>query len=256
MKRMFFLFLFLLNFPCAFGMEIKSLSVTDAIKWTIETTFGFQNVRNMQISKENGENTQVSQALSFSGVLFHSFWNGIPTFRSSMNLGFTKETHFFWTDFPEFDSEPELNKNLRCIEYDAQIMLPLKILTSRITLSPFVGYSFINYSYGDTFVSSDEAAVLYNILVFGGTFHIKQNKRFSYNCFISYSPIVVDNYRSRSIQSLNYGVEVLANTHPLSVTLFFTQKRLFRQRGRFISEGTNYVFNTSEIGFSMHLNLW
>ena len=57
------------------------------------------------------------------------------------------------------------------------------------------------------------------------------------------------------MQFINYGFELITDTHPVSLTLFFVTKKAFLQKGKLIFEGTKFNFTTAETGFSMHVNL-
>ena len=254
LRKFFISILLLLAEISAWSLEIKSISVTDEIRWSIETTSGWQNIRNV-MSKEDGISTQVQQSLHFKGILFHSFLNGTPALRSQLNLGFDKRTRFLWTDSPDFNhNEEKLNEHLRCTHFDIQGMYPVRVFY-RLWVSPFAGYSFINYSYDENFSGITDTTMAYNSVVLGMGIHHKISRSILHNYFFSYSPIVFENDSKSTIQFINYGFEIIANTHPISITLFLTSKKAFMQRGKLIFEGTDFKFTTLEAGFSMHLNL-
>ena len=254
--RIFFLSIFLLFASHgAFSFELKPITVTDDITWTLETTSGWQNITNVLVSKEDGGSTQVQKGLNFKGILFHSFWRGIQTLKSQLNLGFNQKTNFLWTENPNFFyDEYKLNENLECIEFDIQGMLPYRLLYN-LTLSPYVGYSFIDYSYEDKNLDVSSDDVMYNSMVVGLSLQHQINKQFSQIFFFSYSPIVFENYSKSKFQFINYGFEVITDTHPVSLTLFIVTKKAFLQKGRLIFEGTDFRFTTAETGFSFHINL-
>lgn len=254
MRRLFFS-IFLLCSVFAWSIEVKSLTITDEIRWSLETTAGWQNITNMRMAKEDGGSTQVKQALDFKGILFHSFWKGIQTLKSQLNLGFDQRTRFLWTDEPDFNHEEEhLNEHLRCTEFDIQGMLPFRA-TYYLTISPYVGYSFIEHSYDDNFSGIEQTTMVYNSMVVGVSAQHRFSKNIAYSYFFSYSPIVFENYTKSKTQFINYGAEIKTNTHPLSITLFLTAKRAFMHQDGKIFEGTQFNFTTAEAGFSLHLNL-
>lgn len=252
-----FLFpIFLLFFSGeTFSLELKPIAVTDDITWTLETTSGWQNITNVLVSKEDGGSSQVQKGLNFRGILFHSLWQGIQTMKSQLNLGFEQETHFLWTNQPDFyHDERNLNEALECIEFDIQTMFPYRIVYT-LTFSPYVGYSFIDYSYEENYSDKKKATVMYNSMVVGASLQHTPNKILSESIFFSYSPIVWENYSKSRMQFINYGFEFKTESHPVSLTLFFVTKKAFLQRGRLIFEGTDFRFTTSETGFAMHVNL-
>ncbi|MBQ8679343.1 MULTISPECIES: hypothetical protein [unclassified Treponema] len=253
--KLFFSVLLFLCSSVAFSLELKPISVTDDITWTLETTSGWQNITNVLVSKEDGGSSQVQKGLNFKGILFHSFWHGIQTLKSQLNLGFNQRTNFLWTENPNFFyDESNLNKNLECIEFDIQSMFPYRLFFS-FTISPYVGYSFINYAYDDKNLETTSKDVMYNSMVVGLSLQHQINKQFSQVVFFSYSPIVFENYSKSKMQFINYGFELITDTHPVSLTLFFVTKKAFLQKGKLIFEGTKFNFTTAETGFSMHVNL-
>ncbi len=253
--RTLFFSIFLLFSFSAYSLEIKSGDLLDEFRWTLETTMGWQNITNELISKENGGSTQVSEGLNFRGILFNSFYNNMPFIKSQLNLGFEQKQYFLWTDTPDFHHFGwNLNESLHCCEYDLQGMLPYR-LTYNFTVLPFLGYSFIDYTYDKTFSGESESNVMYNSMVIGVNFQHRINTIFSQHFFVSYSPIVFENYNKSKSQFINYGFEILTNTHPVSLTFFFISKRAFLQRGRLIFEGTRFKFTTAETGFALHVNL-
>lgn len=256
-SRIFFSSIFLiLTGSLSFSFELKSVNVTDDIKWTLETTSGWQNITNVLVSKEDGGSSQVQKGLKFRGILFHSFWNGIQTMKSQLNLGFNQRTHFLWTDRPNFhQGNVNLNENLECIEFDIQTMFPYRIFYT-LTLSPYVGYSFIDYSYTEKLSNSNYKSIMYNSMVVGLNLQHSPNKTFTENLFFSYAPIVFENYSKSKMQFINYGFEFITRTYPVALTLFLAAKKAFLQRGRLIFEGTNFKFTTAETGFAIHINLW
>lgn len=248
-------FLLLLSLP-VFSFELKPINVTDNIRWTLETTSGWQNITNLLISKEDGGSSQVQKGLNFNGVLFHSFWKETEILKSQLNLGFDQRMHFLWTENPDFfHDDMMLNESLECVEFDLQAMLPYKI-TYFVTVSPYVGYSFIDYSYEEEFkYGIQKDTVMYNSMVVGFGYSQRINKVFLHNFFVSYSPIVFENYSKSKIQFINYGFELISTTHPLALTLFVASKKAFLQKGRLIFDGTYFRFTTFELGFAFHIHL-
>ena len=250
----FVIFLSFLPFPVV-SLELKPITVTDDITWKLETTSGWQNITNLLVSKEDGGSSQIQKGLTFKGILFHSFWRNIQTLKSQLNLGFESKQNFLWTDKPDFHhTENRLNESLECIEFDIQTLFPYRFFYS-LSFSPYVGYSFIDYSYEDNFVSSNGNSVMYNSMVVGMSLEYRMSKVFSESFFFSYSPIVFENYTKSKMQFINYGFEVITDTHPISLTFFVVNKKAFLQKGRLIFEGTYFKFTTSELGFSFHMNL-
>ena len=236
------------------GLELKSIELSDHLYWTLETTSGWQNITNT-MTKEEGDSTQLREGLNFNGILFHSYWEGIQTLKAQLNLGFKQLTKFLWTDSPNINNgENTINENLRCSELDIQATLPYRLYYAFI-ISPFIGYSFINYSYNATFSSDERETVMYNSLVLGMSATHKVNKVFTQTAYVSYSPLVFENYSKSKTQFINFGLEVKTDTHPISITLFMNSKYAFLQKGRLIFEGTDFNFTTAEAGFSFHMNL-
>ena len=141
----FVLFLFFApNF--VFARAVTHESAFEGISWSFETTFGFQNLNNMMMSKEGGSSTQSSEALFFYGILYHAYYENLPFLKAQMNLGFDQKTKIHWSENPDFNhDDPLLNEHLRCVEVDVQYQMPV-IIGYRGLIFPFVGYTFLNYS--------------------------------------------------------------------------------------------------------------
>lgn len=219
-------------------------------EWFLETTRGIQN-----FSVGNSSSAKMTQndALEFTGLIFHSFYKLRLVSKAQLNLGFTKKPMFLWSDTPDFLHDDEnLNENLRCIEFDYQSYLP-KINYQFIRFIPFVGYSFVDYSGPE-----NSSGFAYNSIAGGIQYFCRINTYFSHGYFISYSPmfIIQGTTLEDTLHYISYGAEIMTNTHPLALTVFFNVRKAFSQMNLFrIFETTEYRFNTVELGFSFHLNL-
>ncbi len=253
-KKSLFLTIVLLLFSATIlnAIEVSFENPEEDVLWTFETTSGIQNLRNVLVSSTKDKT--VSQLLNFKGILFNSYHNKIQRVKSKLNLGFTQKSKFMWTDLPDFVHENDLTYNLRCIEFDTQFMYPIRIKYD-FSLSPFLGYSFFDYSYNESFSGINSETYKYSSFLFGLRFQMLFTKAFINSLYFSYSPIVFENNKKTPIQFFNYGVEIKTNTHPLSLTFFASMRNAWQQRKILIFEGMKGKFDTSEIGFALHLNV-
>ncbi len=254
-KKIFFLstILILLASANLNAIEFSFLNPEDEqIVWTFETTSGLQNLRNILVSSTKDKT--VSQLLNFKGILFNSYHNNVQRIKSKLNLGFSQKTKFMWSDLPDFVHENDLTRNLRCIEFDTQFVYPVRIKYD-FGVSPFIGYSFFNYSYKENFSGITSETYKYSSFLFGVRFQLLFTKAFINSVYVSYSPIVFENNKKSPIQFFNYGIEIKTNTHPLALTFFASMRNAWQQRKMLIFDGMKGKFDTSEIGFALHLNL-
>lgn len=252
--RKIFISIFLLCSIAAHSLEIKSERVIEGFSWVLETTKGWQTITEV-LSKEDGGDIQLRQGLNFKGILFRSFWYDLQIVRSHMNLGFDRKTHFLWTEKPDFNSEDmRYTEGLRCVDYSIQVMFPYRPIYS-LTISPYMEYSFIEHSYDENFSGVELSTVMFNSIFAGIEFWHKISKRISQNLFFSYSPLVFENYSKSKMQFISYGFEIVADTHPVSLTLFLSNKKTFLQRGKLIFDGVNFQFTAFVTGFALHINL-
>lgn len=234
------------------AIEVASVSPDEEILWTFETTSGMQNLRNIPVI-DNREK-KVSQLLNFKGILFNSYHDKIQFLKSQLNLGFAAKTKFLWTDLPDFVHENHLSQELRCIEFDMQAMLPLRFKYD-FGISPYIGYSFFNYSYNENFSGINAQTYKYSSFHLGFRFQTMVTKAFINTYNFSYSPLVFENTKYSPIQFINYGIEIRTNTHPLSLTFFGSRKQAWQLRKSVIFKGTKTNFDNSILGFALHLNL-
>ena len=250
----FIIFFLSLN---AYGVHIYSVSPVDDSEWTFETTLGFQNITQMLMSQESGSNSQSYTALNFSGILFHSYYKKRLTGKAQLNLGFTEIPRFFWSDQPDFEHDDSLNEKLKCVEFDYQFYLPFISMYS-FSILPFAGYSFVNYSYEPSFGQSYVNSFSYYSLSAGIQYFNRFSRAFSQTYFFSYSPmfLIQGLEVENAIHYFNYGAEFTVDTHPLAVTLFIIYRKAIKQSNiAEIFDETKYSFNTTEIGFSVHMNI-
>lgn len=255
-RRNFFLLFVLFSFFAfpAFSMEIKSLFPIAGLHWTLETTSGFQNIENSDISSVDGNESYTKQLLALRGILFHSFFDNILLTSAQLNLGFGKRTDFLWTERPDFEHEITLNMQLRSIDFDVQKLFPIKN-DGKLSVSLFGAYSYFKIAVDKSQTGFSGKTFTYNSFSGGiqGIFNF--SKTFSQHGYVSYSPFVIYGYRPSSVKFLNFGLEFRTETHPVSVTLFYNGKHAFKQKGRTVFDGINKNMNSMEVGFSVHLNL-
>ena len=241
------------------ALELKAYDPLTQLEWTFETTRGFQNLRNIVMSKEGGTQTSTSEALMFAGILFHSDLQSYMHTRSflkcALNLGFRELPHLFWSESAYELEKEEFNELVRSMEFDAQFLLPF-LITHWITLHPFVGYSFIDYTYEDD--GRPVSQNRFNTLVIGMHYEVRLFRWLKTNIFVSYSPLLFANYENDFLRYLYYGGELISDTHPLAFTFLVSFRKAFR-RNRYYFDyeryNDNIAFNFVEIGMSVHVNL-
>jgi len=245
---LYLIFLILIISPL-YSKSIRLKTPLKDFEWSIDFTLGIQN--NL-ISKENGSNENVSEVLKTSGVLFHSYYKNHLFSKSQLNLGFTEIPRFLWTEKPNFfNDELSLNKNLKTVEFDYQFYLP-----NFIDFLPFCGFTFV--SINDDHIYKDEPFNYFSLTA-GAQYFRRINRYFTHTYYISYSPMmIINNFKyEHTIHYVNYGVEVMTNTYPISINLFIVFRKLyegFDQALTFIAN-RDYKINTAEIGFSFKTNL-
>lgn len=245
--------LILLIHSSLFSKAITHVSPIDGIDWTFETTMGWQNFGNFIMSKEGSSSTQTQEPLFFYGILYHAYYNKLPLIKAQMNLGFKDKTHIYWTESPDFNhSNQSLNELLRCTEVDAHWLLP-SVIGYNGVFFPFVGYSYLNYSFSETF-SSQYKTFSFHAFSVGAEYSTKINRSFSHNYYFSFAPIMLNNSGKKSYFYYNYGTELIINTHPIAMTLFLAFRNGFDKVSNAFDKKT-YVFSNSELGLSFHINL-
>lgn len=251
-KTAVFVLSFLLPF-CAFPMEIKSLIPIDGVRWTLETTEGFQNIENSLIASADGNATYTKQVLSARGILFHSFFEDILFTSAQLAFGFSQKQQFLWTEQPDFAHEIDLSGTLRSVELDVQKLFPVW-QSRKAALALFGSYSYFEVSYDDEQNGISGDTFVYNSFSGGiqGAFNF--SRIFSQSGYVSYSPLVIFGTKMSTVQFLNYGFEFRTETHPVSFTLFYNAKHAFRQEGRTWFNGIYKNMKSSEVGFSFHWN--
>lgn len=254
------IFLIMLFSMQTYAREIKAVDPLSGLEWTFETTEGFQNIVNFVMSKESGMQTPVSEALSFAGILFHSNLQSYTNTRSyakcALNLGFTDKPQFFWSDTKNLWLDDDFNSSVRCIEFDAQFLLPITFF-ERFELRPFVGYSFIDYTYQYDGIDSDTNR--FNTFVVGAQHSTRIFFRWlQVQTFVSYSPFLFSNYTNEFLRYLYYGGELIITSHPVGFTFFMSLRKAF-YKNRYYFDADRYndntAFDMSEIGMSFHVML-
>ncbi|MCR5725351.1 MAG: hypothetical protein K6G80_09730 [Treponema sp.] len=261
MKRLHaFPLLFIFAILQARGLEVKAKDPFIGLEWTFETTEGFQNIVNFVLSKESGTQTPTTEALSFAGILFHSnlqtYTNTRSYIKCAFNLGFTQKPHFFWSESADVWLNDDFSDSVRSIEFDAQFLLPLTF-TDRIELRPFVGYSFIDYTY--EYDGFDSTLNRFNTFVVGAQYSTRLYFRWlQMHSFISYSPVLYANYENEFLRYLYYGGEIITTTHPVGFTFFLSFRKAFRKNRYYFDiekYNENTVFDMFDLGMSFHISL-
>lgn len=238
-----------------FPMEIKSLELpVDGMRWTLETTEGFQNIENSPLSSADGNESYLRQVLQAKGILFHSFYDDILLTNAQLNLGFTRKVDFLWTEHPDFEHEVDLNNDLRSMVLDVQQIFPI-VQNRKYAVSLFGAFSYFEVNFKDSSSGAEDSEkFLYNSFSGGIQGIYIFSKIFSQLGYVSYSPVVFYGYELSTVQFLNYGLEFRTETHPVSFTLFYNAKHAFRQEGRTWFNGIRRNMNSTEVGFSFHFN--
>ncbi len=235
---------------------VKNVSPIQDMEWTFETTQGFENIQNNLMSKEGGSTSQISQALQFTGILFHSYYRDQLLSKTQMNLGFDQNPpEFYWSEEPDFvhDADNILLEHLKCVQVDCQVFLP-KVYFFNMKLSPFAGYSFINYSYTQTYNANYGDSFMYNCLLVGVDYSHRINAKFTHNYYFCYSPLMIVKAGEGAVRYINYGAELIANTSPIAFTLFISFRKAANKEYEFIFNNDELHFNTTEVGLSFHLS--
>ncbi len=255
LKKHFLVFSFLFCFTSfCWSRALTYISPVEGIDWTFETTMGFQNLGNMLMSKEAGSSTQTENALFFYGILFHSYYEKLPMLKAQMNMGFKDRTTFYWSDQPDFNHEDQLlNEQLKCLEVDVHYLMP-SIIGYRGIFFPYLGYTYLNYSYEESFDSGHNKNTRFHGFSTGLEYSQKINKVYSHNYYFSFTPIMLNNNGQKSFFYYNYGAEIILNSSPVSVTLFMAFRNGFEKASSFLKKD-QYEFSNSEIGISIFMNL-
>ena len=256
MKRRLLFLASLLTFQLLplFASQIKTVSPIPGIDWTFETTMGIQRISNPTMTNEGGSDSQSSRTLNFYGVLFNAYFFGVPLVKAQMNLGFNRTTQFAWTEHPDFTHDERLNESLCCIEIDAQINLPFRIYAGT-RLLPFVGYSFIEYTFDENFSTSSAYSYMYNTFVFGIEYYRQVSRLFSQKFYAACSPFLLSNNDlDDDYRYLNLGAELKINSYPVALTFFCLNKRAFKQQESLFEDRT-YILFTTDLGLSFRMNL-
>ena len=227
------------------------------LTWKFETTLGGERVQNNLMSRENGASSQLSQDLQFSGILFYSYYQDRMLSKVQLNLGFDqKPPNFFWTDKPDFvhEEKNELIEHLKCVMLDCQMYLP-KFYFFELRLMPFVGYSFINYSYNQVYDSSYKDSFMYNSVNVGVEHSHELNRYFTNYYYISYSPLMIVKSFSDRIHYLNYGAGVIAQISRLRLKMFISIRKGAENEFQFLLLDRDLYFNSTEIGLTLNLEM-
>ena len=135
-------------------------------------------------------------------------------------------------------------------------LLPLTFFP-QFELRPFVGYSFIDYTYN--FEGLEVNKNRFNTFVVG----LQHSTRIFFrwlqaNTFVSYSPLLFSNYADEFLRYLYYGSELLITSHPVGFTFFISlRKGFYKNRYYFNADKytANTLFDMSELGMSFHVSL-
>lgn len=262
-----FILLFFIFIPVfkANALRLAVDSPLSGIHWTMETVIGYQNVENASVDSKSlfkntllGKSGESSEKLLFySGMIFNAQIEDVTFIKSLLNLGFSKNPHFIWTESPELLKEQNINELLQCFEYDIQLQLPF-VITYKIRMYPFVGYSFIDYSYSDT-KSKLSNMTLYNhyhTIIIGLQYRRTYFKWLSNELYISASPFVRNDGSNLYIRYFNYGGNLRFNVRPIEIVIFASMRTAYFSES---SQLTNFdivsKLNTTELGISFHINL-
>lgn len=217
------------------------------IEWTLETTQGIQNFNNLVLSKESGTHND-NRTINYAGITFHSKINGFARSNLNLNIGMAQLPQFFWnTSAYDFDRTFNFN-DVHCLEFDYQFLLPY-LWDFYLDLQPFVGYSYIDYTYND--INGVGSRNQFNTVVFGVQ-NLKQWKKWlSTSLFMSYSPFLYSNYDDDFLRYLNYGGEVYFDTYYLTIRLLISFRKSFK-KNRYYFDPERYeentMFDLTEIG--------
>lgn len=269
-KQVFFLATAMLLSPvCAHALQIAVDSPLTGIRWTLETTFGYQSLQNSVVDKNTMlKKTNIISAVSsasktqsliyYSGMLFNAQIEDVTFIKSQLNLGFEKNPRFVWSESADLMQDNNVNELIRCLEYDIQIQLPFTV-EYHFIFYPFVGYSFIDYSYNKDNATSLTSMTLYNhyhTIVTGLLYRHSVFRWLSDELFFSFSPFARSDGSNMYVYYFNYGGNVRLSTHPIAIVFFASHRiALFSSQYTFLVADTYEQLNTSEFGISFHMNL-
>ena len=239
----------------AFSGAVTHVSPVNGIDWTFETTKGFQNLNNLLMSKEGTSASHSREALFFYGILFHAYLDKMPVVKAQMNLGLTRQKFILWTESPNFNhSNQPLNELLRCIEVDAHFLMP-SFRIYRGSFIPFLGYSFFNYSYAESFSTAKNDTFKFSAFSAGLEYNSRITRSIRQNYYFSFAPFIINQHENiKPYFYLNYGAEAIFDTHPVAITLFLAFKNGLNADSK-IFYRDSYLFSNTELGLSFHINL-
>lgn len=246
-------FLSLLFFMLVVSLEPLSAlkgSIRDAlfnIEWIFETTQGIQNFNNLVLSKEAGSHND-NRTIHFAGITFQSSLNSIALSRINLNIGLAQLPQFFWNS-SAWDFDHTFNfDDIHCLEFDSQFLLPY-FWDFYLDFQPFVGYSYIDYTYND--INGDSSRNQYNTVVVGIHNQIQWKRWFSTSLFVSYSPLLYSNYDDVFMRYLNYGWEFYFDTYYLTIRLITSFKKSFKKNRYYFNPDRHYdnlALDMTEVG--------
>lgn len=251
-------FIFVLIFSClfsffSFSQAVAHVAPIEGIDWIFETTMGFQNLNNM-MAKEGGSSSQTNEALFFSGILYSAYYNKLPFLKAQMNMGFSEQKNILWTANPNFNHENQmLNESLRCIEVDVHYLMP-SVIGYRGFFYPFLGYSFLNYSYYPSYSTREKESFQFHAFFLGLEYSARLNRFLTHDYYFSFSPIMLNNSGKKRYFYYNYGTEVTISATPVSLKVFLAFKNGFNEDSKLFDKET-YTFSNSEVGISFHANI-
>lgn len=232
-----------------------NVSPVQGIDWTFETIKGFQNIEHKMMQFEGGTSTQIKSIYFFYGILFHSYLEKVPFVKTQMNLAFDGLSEFYWTEKPNINYEKlPLNEHLRCIELEVHCLIP-KIAGNLGHFYPFVGYTFLDFSFSPSYLTStSKKNFIFQALVLGMEYHRQYTRRITANYFLSVSPLMYTNTETPLLHYLNYGAELNIKASPIALTVFvgFKKGREILQKNLIESD---YNFSNSEIGINFTISL-
>jgi len=245
-KTFLILFIFISLHPlCA--LKGKAVDTLLNIEWTFETTQGIQNFNNLVLSKESGSQND-NRTIHYAGITFHSSLNSMALSNININIGMAQLPQFFWrSSAHEFDRIFDFN-DVHCLEFDYQFLLPY-LWDFYLDIQPFVGYSYIDYTYND--INNAGSRNQFNTFVVGAHNTIQWKKWLSTSMFCSYSPLLYSNYEHEFLRYLNYGGEIFFDTYYLTLRLLVSFRKSFKKNRYYFSASKyneNTAFDMTEIG--------
>ena len=248
----FVLVLFFFSSFC-YGNTVTHVSPINGIDWTFETTMGFQNFNNLRMSVESGTNVHSSEILFFYGILYHAFYEKKPFLKAQMNLGFSGIPDLYWTNFPDINHDNQiLAKRLRTVQVDTHYLFP-KVFGNLGRFYPFVGYTFLNFSYAPIYKDDYNAYgtnYTFQAITIGCVYHYQFTRKIDSNYYFSFAPII---FKELS-WFCNFGAEFSINSTPIAFTLLIGFKNGVDNK-ILIENKENYLFFNSEIGANFRINL-